>query len=642
MSVAPGTKLGAYEIVGPLGAGGMGEVYRARDTKLGREVALKLLPQSFTHDSERVARFRREAQVLASLNHPHIAAIYGVDEASHPDAAINADVIQFLVLELVDGETLAHRIGRGALPLDEALALAKQVAEALEAAHEKGIIHRDLKPANIALTHDGEAKVLDFGLAKAMDPVASSELSMSPTLTFGATQAGVILGTAAYMSPEQAKGRVADKRSDVWSFGCVLFEMLAGRRAFEGEDVSDTLATVLKGDPDWTALPSNTPRTIRALIEGCLKKDRRHRIGDVSTAMFLLNNLETAGLPATVAGPPVGGRPPVWQWAMLTLAASLVASVVAAVVIWRVKPEASRPIARFIFSLPQGQQLTDANRQPIAISPDGTQLLYAANGALYVRSIADFAARLIPGTDGLVPTLDPAFSPDGRSIVFWTRTDSTIKRIAVSGGAAVTICPTLGVAPYDIRWTDEGILFTQPGQGILRVSPDGGQPDVLVALKGPDEAVAQGPDMLPDHDTLIFSIAKGVGVDRWDKAEIVAQSLKSGRRKTLIRGGNDGRYVPTGHIVYALGGTLFAVPFDLGRLEIKGGPVPVVEGVRRPATASGSAYFAFSNTGALVYVPGPLSGSSGPPTDSAWRFSRIGTAIARSSGSRLTAGPLSV
>ena len=281
MPIRPGTHVGGFEILALLGVDGMGEVYRARDTKLGRDVAIKVLPDSFRHDTDRVSRFRREAQVLAALNHRHIAAIYGLAEV---------DGAQFLVLELVDGESLAARLTRGALPRDETIAVARQIAEALEAAHEKGIVHRDLKPANIALTRDGEAKVLDFGLAKTIEPAIASDASMSPTLTFaGATQVGAILGTAAYMAPEQVKGRAADKRSDIWAFGCVLFEMLTRRRAFEGEDVSDTLATVLKNDPEWDALPADLAPAIRALLEGCLKKDRRQRISDISTALFLLN-----------------------------------------------------------------------------------------------------------------------------------------------------------------------------------------------------------------------------------------------------------------------------------------------------------------------------------------------------------------
>ena len=305
MALSTGARLGVYEIGSPLGAGGMGEVYRAKDTTLGRDVALKILPDSFVHDPERVGRFRREAQVLAALNHPHIAQIHGLEEV---------DGTQFLVLELVDGESLDKCIARGRIPFDEALGIARQIAEALEAAHEKGIIHRDLKPANIALTKDGQVKVLDFGLAKAIETTGGSVDAMnSPTITSPAmmTGVGVILGTAAYMSPEQAKGRPADKRSDVWAFGCVLYEMLSGNRAFDGEDVSDTLATVLKGQPDWTALPAAVPESIRVLLKGCLDKDRRQRVADLSTALFTMRQPAIVGPPIAEGWAP--GRPSLWR-----------------------------------------------------------------------------------------------------------------------------------------------------------------------------------------------------------------------------------------------------------------------------------------------------------------------------------------
>src|SRR5437868_1182778 len=291
------TKLGPYEIVAPLGAGGMGEVYRARDTKLGRDVALKILPATFTNDPERLARFRREAQVLAALNHPHIGQIYGLDAT---------DGTQFLVLELVDGESLDRRIARGPIPVDDALSIAKQIAEALEAAHEKGIIHRDLKPANIALTRDGNVKVLDFGLAKALAPnaagAAASRQTHSPTITTPAmTQAGVILGTASYMSPEQAKGREADKRSDIWAFGCVVYEMLTGRRAFDGDDVTEVLGAVVRLEPDWQVLPADVPPPLRTLLQRCLVKDRRNRIGDIAAARFVLDHQAEGAAPSIAA-----------------------------------------------------------------------------------------------------------------------------------------------------------------------------------------------------------------------------------------------------------------------------------------------------------------------------------------------------
>src|SRR5687767_4570953 len=310
MPLADGTRVGSYQILSALGAGGMGEVYRARDTRLDRQVAIKILPQAFVADGERVARFQREAKVLASLNHPHIAAIYGLDDA---------DGVRALVMELVEGEDLAQRIGRGAIPLDEAVPIAKQIAEALEAAHEQGIIHRDLKPANVKVRDDGAVKVLDFGLAKAVAPISTTtqaDVTASPTITSPAlmTGMGVILGTAAYMSPEQAKGRAADKRSDVWAFGCVLYEMLTGRRAFDGEDTTDVLGAVVRLEPNWEALPSEVPPPVRALLHGCLIKDRRHRVADIAAARFVLDNVANLARPAsTEAAVPLQPRIPLWR-----------------------------------------------------------------------------------------------------------------------------------------------------------------------------------------------------------------------------------------------------------------------------------------------------------------------------------------
>jgi serine/threonine-protein kinase len=539
-----------------------------------------------------LARFRREAQILASLNHPHIGGIYGFDEANGT---------QFLVLELVDGETLASRLVGGRLPLDEALTIARQIAEALEAAHERGIVHRDLKPANIALTADGHVKVLDFGLAKAVESSGAGNLANSPTLTSPAmmTGAGVILGTAAYMSPEQAKGRPADKRSDVWAFGCVLYEMLAGRRAFEGEDVSDMLASVLRGEPDWNALPSIVPPAIRALVQGCLRKDRTERIGDISTARFLLNQ------PATVpaAATPSGTRPrSIWRLAIPIALGTLVGAAVTVAVLRRPTRSPAAPVTRFTIALPQGQTLI-VPRESLAISPDGSHIVYAADGRLYLRSMTEFDARAIPGAE---PAIKPVFSPDGESLLFWG--DGALRRIGIGGGAAITICEA-SLAPSGVTWGSDSILFAQGGRGIMRVSPNGGKPEVLVPLSI-SEGLTHGPQLLPDGHTLLFTIAQRTAatVDPWDKAQIVVQSLETGDRKTLIEGATDGRYVPTGHIVYALGGTLFARPFDLGKLTFTAGPVPVVEGVlRTTAATAGGAHFSFSNAGSLIYLPGPTS-----------------------------------
>ena len=412
------------------------------------------------------------------------------------------------------------------------------------------------------------------------------------------TRVGVILGTAAYMAPEQAKGRPADKRSDVWAFGAVLYEMLTGKRAFEGEDVSDTLAAVLRGEPDWNALPPTLPASMRSLLEGSLKKDRRERIADISTAHFLLSHRDTVETVTQVSRPLPW---PAWRHTALVIV-SVAFGGAAATGLWKLKPSPVVPVTRFAISLPPGQQLT-LSRQAVGLSPDGTRMVYAAEGRLYLRAMSELESRAIAGTeDGI----NPVFSPDGQSLVFWA--DSTLKRIAVSGGVPVTVCPTSPLS--GISWGSDGILFAQMGTGIMRVSPNGGKPEVLVGLNA-SEGLVHGPQMLPDGATLLFTIAQGSAAaagDRWDKARIVVQSLKTRERKTLIEGGADARYVSTGHLVYALGGTLFAVPFNLGKLEVIGGPVPIVEGVRRATGVSvGTAHFAFSNSGSLVYVPGPVS-----------------------------------
>jgi serine/threonine-protein kinase len=593
MSLTSGTRLGAYEIVALLGAGGMGEVYRARDTNLGRDVALKTLPDRVTHDADRLARFRREAQLLAALNHPHIASIYGIEEANGQ---------RFLVLELVEGETLAARIDRGPLPVDEALVIAREIAEALESAHDKGIIHRDLKPANIALTAHDRVKVLDFGLAKATDAAATSgalDQLNSPTVTSPAmlTGMGVILGTAAYMSPEQARGRAADKRSDVWAFGCVLYEMLAGRRPFKGDEVTDTLAAVLKSDPDWNALPPSLPASIRSLLEGCLEKNHRERISDISTALFILKQPSTALTHSRT--PSTSGRSPA-MWAVLALASAAVGAA-AAIVLWPWQAPPAVAVARFGIPVPAGKQLT-LSRRVLAVSPDGTRIVYAADGQLYLRSLPDLESRPIPGAEG---GIHPAFSPDSQSVVFWVA--PALRRISLTDGVPVTVCET-SPAPFGIHWSDHGIVFVQPGTGIMRVSPSGGTPAILVRV-APAEGLVHGAQLLPDGDTLLFTLAHADGSPGkrfWDNAEIVVQSLKTGKRKTLVKAGSDGRYVSTGHIVYMIEGTMMAVPFDARTMEVTAGPVPVVEGIRRSSPGVGNAsQFDVSTTGVLVYVPGP-------------------------------------
>jgi serine/threonine-protein kinase len=600
MALTIGTQLGSHEITALLGKGGMGEVYRARDLKLKREVAIKILPEEFSRDTYRTSRFQREAELLASLNHPNIAAIYDVEEASGSC---------YLVLELVEGDTLAERLRRGPIPVDEALHIARSICEALEAAHEKGVIHRDLKPANVKITLDGKVKVLDFGLAKALEASpASAIMSNSPTLSLAATNVGVILGTAAYMSPEQARGRSADQRSDVFSFGCVLYEMLTGRQAFQGEEVSDVLASVLKTEPDLTLLPPNLNSRIRELLRRCLEKNpkaRWHAIADVRVEIdAILTNPRGAAMDERheAAAPK-----PLWRRALPLVVAVILTAAIMGTAVWNFKP-ASFPVMRFSISVGEGQRFAFASRPSLAISSDGTQIVYEADRRLYHRSISELDARPIPGSETFNAVGNPIFSPDGRSIAFWAALDRTLKKIAVTGGAAVTICPA--DATYGMSWGADGmIVFGQGAKGIMRVSANGGKPEQLVSLK-PGE-FAYGPQMLPVGETLLFTLAAGEELEQWDNGKIVVLSLKSGERKTLIERGSDARYVSTGHIVYAFGGTLFAVPFDLHHLQVTGGQVPVVERVRRSSGTTGAAHFSFSNTGTLIYVPGPASPGNG-------------------------------
>jgi serine/threonine-protein kinase len=613
VALTPGTRLGPHEVVAQIGTGGMGEVYRARDMQLNRDVALKVIPDAFTLDPDRLARFKREAQVLASLNHANIAAIYGFEESKG---------VQALVLELVEGPTLAERIAKGPLPLDEALPIAIQIAEALEAAHEQGIIHRDLKPANVKVRDDGTVKVLDFGLAKALEPAATSSpnVTQSPTITTPAivTGIGVILGTAAYMSPEQAKGRPADKRCDVWAFGCVLFEILAGRRAFEGEGVSDTLAVVLRGEPDWAALPKDLPPSIDRIVRRSLEKDRRRRIGDVSTIRFLLDERSTmmAASPGADTRMHADTRPRAIVVAAVGLA--LVAAALGGLAVWTARPRPMAPVvSRFTVRLGEGQTYTNTGDLTIAISPDGTRIAYTASARLYVRSLSDLEAQPIRGTE--VNPRRPMFSPDGASIAYFSPQERALKRIAVGGGAPVTIVtmPDTPNAPLGGSWAGQEIFFGQVGgplHGIVRVSAGGGKLERVVEIQA--DEVADAPQILPDGEHLLFTLGRGVGSDRWQKSRVVVQSLRTGERKTLVDGGADGRYVRTGHLLYALGGVVFARHFDPNSREILGAPVPIIEGVRRGigATQTAIAQMSVSDNGTLAYIPGPNASTDGQLT----------------------------
>jgi serine/threonine protein kinase/Tol biopolymer transport system component len=601
VSLAPGARLGSYEVLSVIGVGGMGEVYKAHDSKLGRVVAIKTLPDPVARDTDRIARFEREARALAALNHPNIAVLYGLEYAGDR---------QFLVMEFVDGETLAERVTHGPLLVEDALQIALQIAEALETAHEAGIIHRDLKPANVKIARDERVKVLDFGLAKIMEPdPAAADLTRSPSVNAMVSRSHVILGTAAYMSPEQAKGVGADRRSDVFSFGVVFYEMLTGRRPFEGETAPEILASVLMREPDFAALPANVDSRISELVRRCLDKTPKRRwqaIGDVRAEIELVL---TNPRRAVTSDASVASTRPLWKRIMPIAATALVASAFGIITGWYARPTRPLAVARSSFTLAEGQQFTTTGRQLIDISPDGTQMVYVANQRLYVRSMSELEARPIPGAE-LRGIGNPIFSPDGRSLAV-SATNSgepnavaTIKTLAVSGGAPVTICAADGV--FGMSWGPDGIVFGQGRKGIMRVSASGGQPELLVRVN--EGEVAHGPEMLPGGQAVLFTLASSTGADRWDKAQIVGQVLKSGERKTLIDGGSDGRYVPTGHLVYAREGVVFAVPFDVRRLEVTGRPVPIIEGVRRSVgDLTGTAHFSFSNSGSLVYIPGAAS-----------------------------------
>ena len=592
MALEVGSRLGHYDVTALIGEGGMGQVYQATDTKLKRQVALKILPEAFSADPERLARFQREAEVLASLNHPNIAAIHGLEES---------EGIRALVLELVEGPTLADRIKRGPIPLDEALPIAKQIAEALEAAHEAGVIHRDLKPANIKVREDGTVKVLDFGLAKALDPSPTGDPSQSPTLTAAATQMGVIMGTEAYMSPEQAKGRVADKRADIWSFGVVLFEMLTGKRAFGGETVSETLADVMKSDPKWDVLSPDLPSKLANVIHRCLEKDPHRRVRDIGDVRLAMEGVFETTF-SSASEPLAWSRLRSWQKPVPVAIAAVVLVVLASLAGWTLKPDQAetRRSVRFPHVLAEGDRFRRVGRPLVAVSPDGTRVVYVANGQLYLRILDELRARPIQGTDEDPTT--PFFSSDGESIGFWSSVDSQLKKISIAGGTPVTLCDATN--PFGASWgTDNTIVFGQP-TGVMRVSANGGISELVVETETGEQVY--GPELLPDGRTLLFTVTAGSSPTRWDEAEIVVRPIEGGERKVLWTGGSDACYVSTGHLVYAVESTLLAIPFDLAELETRGGPVPVVEDVFRaqfPQANTASANYGFSRDGLLAYIP---------------------------------------
>ena len=586
MSLATGTKLGSYEILGPLGAGGMGEVYRAHDTKLKRDVALKVLPDSFASDPDRLARFTREAQTLASLNHPNIAHVHGLEESEGVTA---------IVMELVEGDDLSQRIARGAIPLEEALPIAKQIAEALEAAHEQGIIHRDLKPANIKVRPDGTVKVLDFGLAKALDANASGATAnamASPTFTTPAmTQAGVILGTAAYMSPEQARGRIVDKRADIWAFGAVLYEMLTGSRAFPGEDVSDTLAAVLRGEPDWARLPATLSPALGTYIRRCLHKDQRQRIHDIADVRLALEGaFETAVPQATAPNPTAAPRGRLaWMIALGVAAVLIAALAVPALRHLREAPPLEPPVTRFTIAPPDGVTVTSA---PM-ISPDGTRVVFAGGGALFVRPLDALAAQRLPGTEGAG---FPFWSPDSRSIGFFA--SGKLKKVDVAGGPPVTICDAGGDAMGG-AWSRTGmIVFAQNGvAGLQQVSAAGGTPALATILDAATHATShRWPQFLPDGEHFLFLNVAAPG-----STSIAVTSLGSKTSTLLVLTDAAAAYAPPGALLFLRGTTLMRQPFDTAGLRLTGDAAPVAEDVGRFRSTPA---FSVSHTGVLAYSTG--------------------------------------
>jgi serine/threonine protein kinase/Tol biopolymer transport system component len=603
-----GTRLATYEILSPLGAGGMGDVYCARDTKLERDVALKILPDSFAQEPDRLVRFRREAQVLAALNHPHIATIYGLEEVNGT---------HFLVLELVNGESMDKRLARGPIPITETLSVAKQIAEALEAAHEKGIIHRDLKPANIALNVDGEVKVLDFGLAKAIEASDAVRVDPAnvPTLMLPAamTSTSLIVGTPAYMAPEQASGKIVDKRADIWAFGVVIYEMLTGRRAFAGESHSDVLAKVLEREPDWDAVPKAAPLRLLHLLARCLTKDPKTRLRDVGEARVLID--------ALLHERPDRAVNPVSQHLLLSRPRVLMPWLMAAgalvlgIALFTLRAPGRQPVAPPLrLSIELGADIPLAITRfgaATSLSPDGTVMAFVGQKAgggvaqLYVRPLTQPQATPLTGTDGVQ---SPFFSPDGQWIAFFA--GGHLKKIPVTGGLAVTLADAPN--PRGGAWGDDGTIVFSPGVGpagrLLRVSSTGGPPAPVTTLV-PGEVNQRWPEILPGARAVLFTSTHTPSL--FDDADLVVQALPSGDRKVVVqRGGSYPRYVRSGHLLYLHDGKLLAAPFDLTRLEVTGPPVAATEDV--VSDLGGAAQMAVSASGTLAYLPGPSRTGSVP------------------------------
>ncbi len=623
MPLAAGTVLGTHKILALLGVGGMGEVYQAHDTKLRRDVAIKVLPESFARDADRLARFRREAQILASLNHPNIASIYNIEDSN---------ATTYLVMELVPGENLAERVKReGAVPIEESLTIVKQIAEALEAAHEKGIIHRDLKPANVKLTPEGKVKVLDFGLAKAFaeDP-STVDMINSPTLSMAATMQGVILGTAAYMSPEQAKGKAVTKATDIWAFGCVLYELLSDHKAFEGDDTTEILAAVVRAEPDWTRLPENTPQSTLLLLRRCLRKDRRQRFQDATDVRIEIEDALSGASVSAPAAPAVQNRQIPLVWIAFS-GALLIALAVLSFFHFRETPPPARTVR---FQVPLPEKAIDAIFQ---ISPDGKVLVFsAASGGrrqLWIRPIDSLAAQALPETEGATYSF---WSPDSATIAFFVA--GKLKKISLAGGTSQTICD----APEGRggTWNIDGVIVFSPGPGsaIERVSAAGGVPTAVTKI-GTKEELQRYPMFLPDNKHFLYVVnaskpeTNGINVGSVDGAPPVH----------LLSDESSASYVPfeasggSGLLLFRRENTLMGVPFDPSRLQITGEVFPAEEGVGTAGNTSFAAYSVSSN-GVLVYGNG---GTGAKGNEMEW-MDRTGKRIgavgqpAQMSGARLS------
>src|ERR1022692_627510 len=591
MALSSGTRLGPYEIQSPLGAGGMGEVYRATDSKLGRDVALKVILQEFAQDTQLMARFQREAQVLASLNHTNIASIYGLEDSGGVCA---------LVMERVEGPTLADRIRQGAIPLEEALPIAKQIAEALEYAHERGIIHRDLKPANIKLTHDGKVKVLDFGLAKALQGDAGPRnISNSPTLTLEATKAGIILGTAAYMAPEQAKGKAVDRRADIWSFGVVLFEMLSGRQMYVGETATDIMAAVVRADPDWSMLPKNLQRRVRELLERCLVKDDKRRLRDIGDARLALDD---AMLEDAKPAPPeaaAGARPnPLWRalpWA--------IAAVAIAVAAWTFahrngSDAASREVMHLDIAYPPSVEPISGLQGGPSISPDGQSIAMVGGREgvrrLYIRRLDRPEADEISNTAGASAA---SFSPDSKSVVF-TQASGLITRLSLADHQRAVLVQGADIEAR-VAWVSTDIVYSRGG-ALWIVPAQGGASRQLTVLDTARREVSHtDPVGLPGGRVVLFSsLTTDVGTER-----IEAVSVDGQKRAVVIEHARAPVWSPTGHLLFGRDGAVWAVPFDENSATSSGATVPVIPAGIVCTVGSGSLGFQLSSTGALVFVP---------------------------------------